>query len=120
MNAKQLAQIVATVSALMNDKAPKGASKAKGRKVQSDARMTKEEFEIALVAACTKAGYKAPEPRFNILTYDKWTEKGRKVRRGEKGIKVAGRKTRLFHEDQTDLIVPVQAPVAETNVLPLQ
>jgi hypothetical protein len=45
------------------------------------------------------AGYKAVEPRFNVLTYKKWLEKGRRVKKGEKGLSVGPFK--LFHEDQT-------------------
>lgn len=69
------------------------------------AKLSKEDFELALIEACKKLGYLAPEPRFNILTYDRWVEKGRKVKKGEHGIKVAGRKTRLFHEAQTEAIL---------------
>ena len=47
------------------------------------------------------AGYKLIEPRFNILTYKKWLEKDRRVKKGEKGFSVGPFK--LFHEDQTEV-----------------
>jgi hypothetical protein len=47
------------------------------------------------------AGYKAVEPRFNVLTYKKWLEKGRRVKKGEKGLSVGPFK--LFHKDQTEV-----------------
>jgi hypothetical protein len=47
------------------------------------------------------AGYKVVEPRFNVLTYKKWLQKGRRVKKGEKGFSVGPFK--LFHEDQTEV-----------------
>lgn len=101
------AQALEALAAILGQHVPKAKKSTKvkprgqnGGKVK----LTKEEFEVALIEACKKAGYDAPEPRFNILTYDKWVEKGRKVKKGEHGIKVAGRKTRLFHEAQTEAI----------------
>src|SRR6516162_4996366 len=47
------------------------------------------------------AGYKVVEPRFNVLTYKKWLEKGRQVKKGEKGLSVG--QFKLFHEDQTEV-----------------
>ena len=72
----------------------------------------------------TGQGLADVRPRENILTYDAWQAKGRQVRKGEHGCKVAviietekedkatGEKTRhrrpwstaVFHESQTDAI----------------
>lgn len=73
------------------------------------------------------------KPKVNVLTYEAWQEKGRQVRKGEKGIKImvfrrglvtnkAGktsektlpRWTTVFHETQTDSPTPLEAtaPVA--------
>ncbi len=46
------------------------------------------------------AGYKVVEPRFNVLTYNKWIEKGRRVKKDEHGHRVGP--FNLFHEDQTE------------------
>lgn len=84
--AKQFAQVTAA-------KQPVKASKASKKPAKVD-------FEAALIAAAIKAGYANPEPRFNLLTYDRWLEKGLRVRKGEKSIRVNGKKSGLFHESQ--------------------
>lgn len=98
------AQAIAALSALLGQSNLKPAKVKPRGQNGGKLKITKEEFELKLIEACTKLGYLAPEPRFNILTYDKWVEKGRKVKKGEHGIKVADRKTRLFHEAQTSPI----------------
>jgi hypothetical protein len=63
------------------------------------------------------AGYKVVEPRFNVLTYKKWLEKGRRVKKGEKGFSVGPFK--VFHEDQTesnessDLPLPIERVIQQ-------
>jgi hypothetical protein len=53
------------------------------------------------VAAAFKAKFgKDAEPHVNIFSYDKWLEKGLRVKAGEKSIKVDGRKSGLFHISQ--------------------
>ena len=108
MNANQLKALIEAITEA--EKAPKRKAK---RGPKGKTKLTKEEFELALVEACKKAGYASPEPRFNILTYNKWLEKGRVVKKGEHGLKVAGRKTRLFHEAQTETVPVAVAQVAQ-------
>jgi hypothetical protein len=68
----------------------------------------------AIVAAFHKAGYKvvtlfdrtkllSEQPDCNVLTYARWMSVGRKVKAGEKSIKVRGYHLRLFHKDQTEI-----------------
>ena len=64
------------------------------------------------------AGYKAVEPRFNVLTYKKWLEKGRRVKKGEKGLSVGPFK--LFHEDQTEFNGSSGLPLPIDRVIPQQ
>jgi hypothetical protein len=64
------------------------------------------------------AGYKVVEPRFNVLTYKKWLEKGRRVKKGEKGFSVGPFK--LFHEDQTEVNGSSDLPVPTDRVIPQQ
>jgi hypothetical protein len=64
------------------------------------------------------AGYKVVEPRFNVLTYKKWLEKGRQVKKGEKGFSVGPFK--LFHEDQTDVKGSLDSPLPIESVIPQQ
>ena len=91
-------------------KAKGRGKKAKGREKMSDA--DKEAFRAQNDAECvaifTKAGFKDVQPRVNVLTYGKvredgtktgWLAKGRRVKRGEKGVKVGP--FALFHESQT-------------------
>jgi hypothetical protein len=64
------------------------------------------------------AGYKVVEPRFNVLTYKKWLEKGRRVKKGEKGFSVGPFK--LFHEDQTEVNGSSDWPLPIEHVIPKQ
>jgi hypothetical protein len=64
------------------------------------------------------AGYKVVEPRFNVLTYKKWLEKGRRVKKGEKGFSVGPFK--LFHEDQTEVNGSSDFPLPIERLIPQQ
>lgn len=94
-------------------KTRKGKSKkAKGKLSDADraAYMAKNDAEC--VAAFTKAGYKDVQPRINVLTYDKWVQSGRLVRKGEKSVKVGP--FSLFHLTQTDPIAAALTPETAT------
>jgi len=56
------------------------------------------------------AGYEVVEPRCNVLTYKKWLEKGRRVKKGEKSLSVGPFK--LFHEEQTEVKGSSDSPLA--------
>src|SRR6516225_916507 len=64
------------------------------------------------------AGYKVVEPRFNVLTYKKRLEKGRRVKKGEKGLSVGPFK--LFHEDQTEVNGSSGLPLPIERAIPQQ
>lgn len=55
-----------------------------------------------VVEAFTKAGYSDVQPRINVLTYGKWEEQGRRVRKGEKSVRVGN--FNLFHISQCDVV----------------
>ena len=108
-----------------------------GRKTRSDKGFTKQAvaeamttdqrkaaLDAATVVAFTKAGYKDIQPRVNVLTYGKpadgdkpatgWLAQGRKVKTGEKAIKVKAPGMRgsgipLFHVSQTEAIEAPQS-----------
>jgi hypothetical protein len=87
-------------------KAP--AKKAK-RKSATKSRASDEEIEASkqknndlVIEAFTAAGYEDVQPRVNVLTYGKWEEQGRRVRKGEKSLRVGN--FPLFHISQTDEI----------------
>lgn len=119
VDAKLVAAIAAALSATMVS-----AKSTKGKKV---AKVDKTEwladFDAEVVRKFTKAGYKNVVNRETVLTYGKvkdngevtgWLGKGRRVKKGEKAIKVStGRGAMpLFHIDQTEVI----APQAEQHV----
>jgi hypothetical protein len=62
------------------------------------------------------AGYKVVEPRSNVLTYKKWLEKGRRVKKGQKSFSVGPFK--LFHEDQTEVNGSSNRPLPIERVIP--
>jgi hypothetical protein len=68
------------------------------------------------IQAFKAAGYKVVEPRFNVLTYKKWLEKGRRVKKGEKGFSVGPFK--LFHEDQTEVNGSSDRPLPIKRMIP--
>lgn len=130
LNSEKLAFVVAqAIAAAMN-------GGGKSRKRRSDAGFTKQAvaaaqttderkaaLDAATVVAFTKAGYKDCRPRENILVYGKsatedkpatgWIAKGRKVRAGEKAVRVKAPGMHgaipLFHESQTEPLV-TEAP----------
>jgi hypothetical protein len=54
--------------------------------------------EIAAVRAFHRAGFKDAKPHVNILTFNKWAEKGYRPIEGSKSLKV--KNLRLFHVSQ--------------------
>jgi hypothetical protein len=83
---------------------------------QSEARRKANDEECIRVFKA--AGYKVVEPRFNVLTYKKWLENGRRVKKGEKAFSVGPFK--LFHEDQTEVNGSSDLPVPIERVIPQQ
>lgn len=105
------AEIVAAVVAAMAQQGAKpkvqakGKRKAKakgGRKPLTDAEkavfMARNDAEA--VTAFAARGFQDVKPRENVLTYKKWFEKGRLVKKGEKAVRVGP--FNLFHISQTE------------------
>lgn len=61
--------------------------------------------EAAAEAAFAKAGYKDNRARETIRTFDGWLTVGRRVKKGQKGLKIRKGGYALFHKDQTDSVV---------------
>lgn len=105
MNTTALAAaLVKALGPALNGRTVVKARKGKGRKASgklSDA--DKAAYMAANDAECVKvfekAGFKDVQPRVNVLTYNKWIEKGRKVKAKEKSVRVNN--FALFHIDQT-------------------
>lgn len=93
----------------------KTAKKAKGRTKLTETE--KAEYRAANDAECIKLfaskGHTDVKPRINVMTYDKFLDQGRRVRKGEKSIKVGA--FSLFHISQTDP-VPAVAQAAQPAV----
>jgi len=111
--AQMIAQAVAAVLAGKAPKSTKRKTKTKGKKAKGREPLTEAEKAVFMaqndakcVAAFAKAGKTDVKPRVNVLTYNKWVEQGRMVRKGEKSVKVGP--FALFHIDQTDLILTPQ------------
>lgn len=67
----------------------------------------KENFAKAVVETFTKAGYTNVVPNETILTYGKWAERGFRVKKGEKSVRVKtgrGSGIPLFHVSQVEPI----------------
>jgi len=102
MNTKLAEMIAAAVAQAL------AAERAKGKPAKSVAANGKTERQIhnekLAVTNFKKAGFKNVEivPHVNVLTWDRWLAKGRKVKAGEKSVKVGN--LRLFHETQTEEI----------------
>lgn len=90
-----------------------GASR-KSTPEESEARRKANDEECIKVFKA--AGYKVVEPRFNVLTYNKWIAKGRKVKAGQKGHQVGP--FNLFHEDQTEPLTTTVGGV-EAKLMPV-
>lgn len=106
---KALAEIVASGKPVARK--ARGTKKAKGRQPLTEEQ--KAVYRAQNDAECVKAfntkGYSDVQPRVNVMTYNKWIESGRKVKKGEKSTKVGA--FSLFHKDQTEVVggsAPVQ------------
>lgn len=84
----------------------RGSPRVKPTAEETAARIAANDAECVRVFKA--AGFKVVEPRFNVLTYGKWIEKGRRVRPGEKSHRVGP--FSLFHEDQTDTLIAEAKP----------
>jgi hypothetical protein len=95
----------AVAKALESKKSSKKEKGAKpGRKPLTDEQKAanRAKTDLATVTNFTAKGYKDVQPRVNVMTYNKWIENGRRVKKGEKSI-VCG-SFALFHKDQTEAI----------------
>lgn len=115
------AAIAAAVAAVMakqgiGSKTAKRKTKAKGKK-KASGKLTDAERAVHMAANDAQvvklfgeAGFKDVQPRVNVLTYNRFIAEGRKVRAGEKSIKVGP--FALFHISQTDAIAAPAEQVA--------
>lgn len=110
MNQKAVKQLLSMLTSMadvpvaVNRKRPvkgKNQRRAKGApKDEAAIEASRQKNNELVIETFTKAGYADVQPRVNVLTYDKWLEQGRRVRRGEKHTRVGN--FALFHILQTD------------------
>jgi hypothetical protein len=100
--AAMLAQAVAAALASKPKKA-KGEKTARKPLTEEQKAERRSKVDEQTLVAFKAKGYKDVQPRVNVMTYDKWIENGRRVRKGEKSVKCGS--WPLFHLEQTDPIV---------------
>ena len=76
---------------------------SKAEKSKAD---TSGEMDRLAVRAFKRAGFDDAKPRENILTYQKWIERGFRVKEGERAVKV--KNFRLFHALQVEPITKAE------------
>lgn len=96
--------IAAAVAAAVATKPKKAKGEKTVRKPMTEEQKAERRSKVdeATLVSFTAKGYKDVQPRINVMTYDKWIENGRRVRKGEKSVKCGS--WPLFHLDQTDPI----------------
>jgi len=80
---------------------------AKAAQAKSD---TSADMEKLTVRAFARAGYKSATPRVDTRTYNLWLAEGRRVKEGEKSVRV--KSLRLFHRDQTEEMTAAEKKAA--------
>lgn len=98
--AKLIAEDVAQALAAQGKGGKSTASKTKPNTLVDGKTERQLQMEIETVKAFKRKGLKEAviQPRVNVLTFNRWVEKGFKVKEGEKAVKV--KNLRLFHETQ--------------------
>lgn len=98
-----MAALTKLLEGVQTPKAKRARSKGKQPKSSPEEKAARQAANDAeCIKVFTAAGFKNVEPRFTVMTYKKWIEKGRLVRKGEKSHRVGP--FNLFHLDQTDEI----------------
>jgi len=101
--AKMIADgVAAALAATKATKKAKGGKPGAKPKTEEQKAAARAETEAKTVKAFKAAGYDDVQPRVNIMTYNKWIENGRRVKKGEKAIKAGS--FPLFHINQTEPI----------------
>jgi len=102
--ADAIAQAVALAMAAQPTKKAKGKTKAtkpgKEPLTEEQKQAKRDLLDAATVANFKARGYVDIQPRINIMTFNRWIENGRRVKRGEKAT-ICG-SFPLFHVAQTE------------------
>lgn len=97
-----IATAVAAALAAKATKKAKGAKKGRQPLTEEQKAANRLKVEAETVKAFKAAGYKDVQPRVTVMTYNRWIENGRRVKKGEKSVKCGS--FPLFHLDQTEPI----------------
>lgn len=101
-----LSKLTAALEAVLAALSPKttmgqkGRSSGKKRNPAYKKKAAKPDTTALAIAAFEAKGFTDVQPKVNVLTYNGWITKGRKVKVGEKGTKVGP--FTLFHVSQTE------------------
>ena len=96
--------VAQAVAAAQPAKKAKGGKPGPKVKTEEEKAAARAKTDKEAVAAFAKAGFKDIVPRVDVMTYNRWIENGRRVKKGEKSVKVGS--FPLFHISQTDPLVP--------------
>ena len=103
---EELQKLIAegVAAAMATDRATKKAKGKPGAKPKTDEEKAtaRAKTDAETIKNFKAAGYKEVEPRINVMTYNRWIENGRRVKKGEKSVKCGS--FPLFHIDQTEAI----------------
>lgn len=107
---KMIAESVAAALAAQPRATKVNKAGSRGRKPLTDEQRAanRARIDAQTIANFKAAGYEDVQPRVNVMTYNKWVEAGRRVKKGAKAIKCGN--FPLFHLDQTE---PLTAPQPE-------
>lgn len=105
LNNEMLAAIAAAVKAAQPQRKAKKAGAKPGRQKLTDEQKAVNAAVNAQVAEklFSDAGFKDCKAHVTIMTYDKWIENGRRVKKGQKALRTP-KGMALFHRDQTEEI----------------
>ena len=97
-----IAAAVAAATPAKKAKGAKGDKPARKLKTEEEKQTSRDKTDQATLANFKAKGYHDVQPRINIMTYNKWIEHGRRVKKGEKST-ICG-SFALFHVAQTEAI----------------
>jgi len=97
-----VALIAAAVAAAKPTKKAKGEKPGRKPLTDEQKQANRDKTDQATLANFKAKGYTDVQPRINVMTYNKWIENGRRVKKGEKAT-ICG-SFALFHVEQTEAI----------------
>lgn len=98
--AKMIADGIAAAMANLKPASKKAKKGGKPKITDEERAKNRAKIDAETIKNFKAEGYKDVKPRINVMTYLKWVENGRRVKKGEKSVKCGS--FPLFHVDQTE------------------